>query len=324
MAEYYKFEIANWNEGTANLSLEQEAAYLRVVNAIRLSDQPITFNMFVLGGLWRCNERKAKRLLDELISLGKLRVEGGRIINDKAVEEASDLNRLRDSKKKAGKSGGIESGKARRATAEAASNDGRSAVEPASSDGRRGVGAASAHGGGDFDEENTTDKSLENNNTGEAPASTREEKRREDQRREEGGGGGGSACVREAEPNQDPQSEPFRVQLLAAMGIGPDGIAGPSKFIGGQGDMAEAQRWLDLPGMTEGAILSEIRALTASKQDGPPKSFRYFTAAMQRLSGQLTAAPLQPTAGQPARASPAHAEDPLAASIARLEQQGRI
>lgn len=138
------------------------------------------------------------------------------------------------------------------------------------------------------------------------------------------GGGGGSAYAREADPISEHQPEPFRVQLLAAMGIGPDGIVGPSKFIGGQGDMAEAKRWLDLPGMTEGAILAEIRALTASKQDGPPKSFRYFTAAMQRLSGQLTAKPLQPTAGMGARASPAHSEDQLAASIARLEQQGRI
>ena len=51
MADFYKFEIANWNEGTANLSLEQDAAFLRVVNAIRLSGQPITYNIFVLCGL---------------------------------------------------------------------------------------------------------------------------------------------------------------------------------------------------------------------------------------------------------------------------------
>ena len=113
MAEYYKFEIANWNEGTADLTLEQEAAYLRVVNAIRLADQPIAFNKFALCGLWRCNERKAKRLLDELVAAKKLRIEDGKIINDKAVDDASNLRRLRADRASAGSRGGIESGKSR-------------------------------------------------------------------------------------------------------------------------------------------------------------------------------------------------------------------
>lgn len=113
MSDFYKFEIANWNEGTANLTLEQEAAYLRIVNAIRLSEQPITFNIFVLCGLWRCNERKAKRILQELLDAGKVRIEGGKIINDKAVEDASNLRGLRVERASAGRRGGIESGKAR-------------------------------------------------------------------------------------------------------------------------------------------------------------------------------------------------------------------
>lgn len=113
MAEFYKFEIANWNEGTANLTLEQEAAYLRVVNAIRLADQPITFNKFVLCGLWRCNDRKAERLLRELVDAGKLKIEDGKIVNEKAVEDASTLARLRADRASAGRRGGIESGKSR-------------------------------------------------------------------------------------------------------------------------------------------------------------------------------------------------------------------
>lgn len=113
MAEYYKFEIANWDEGTAMLTLEQEAAYLRVINAIRLKDQPLTFNMFALCGIWRCNERKAKRLLGEIIAAGKLRIEDGKIINDKAVDDASNLRRLRADRVSAGSRGGVESGKSR-------------------------------------------------------------------------------------------------------------------------------------------------------------------------------------------------------------------
>lgn len=113
MADFYKFEIANWNEGTANLTLEQEAAYLRVVNAIRLADQPITFNKHVLCGLWRCDPRVAKRLLQALIDAGKLRVEGDRLVNDKAVKDATSLLATRQLRRTSGIAGGQASAKSR-------------------------------------------------------------------------------------------------------------------------------------------------------------------------------------------------------------------
>ena len=116
-------------------------------------------------------------------------------------------------------------------------------------------------------------------------------------------GGGGSAGEREADLDPPQQDLTEREQILAAMGVSQSGLTGPSGYIGGQGDMAEAQRWLALPGMSLPVILTEIRRIVAAKQDGPPKSFRYFTDAMQRLSGQMSAPPLQPTAGQGPRAA---------------------
>lgn len=93
MAEYYKFEIANWNEGTANLTLEQEAAYLRVVSIIRLYGQQIRPNMRVLAGLWRCNERKAKRIFAELIALQKLYLQDGLIFTEYDRNATEDMGR---------------------------------------------------------------------------------------------------------------------------------------------------------------------------------------------------------------------------------------
>ena len=118
MAEFYKHEIAKWNVATDDLTLEQEAAYFRVVSQIRLYERPFRHNLRVLSGIWRCNERKAKRLLKELIDAGKLTVESGFIIDEKAVDDASKLRQSRVEKQSAGRLGGIESGKARRKSLE--------------------------------------------------------------------------------------------------------------------------------------------------------------------------------------------------------------
>lgn len=113
MSEWYKFEPLAWDRGTDNLTLEQEAAFLRVCNAIYASDQPIAENYRVLGGLWRCNERKSKRLLSELIEAGKLTVVDGLIHNERAVYDVSIRRELRVKRQLAGVRGGIESGKSR-------------------------------------------------------------------------------------------------------------------------------------------------------------------------------------------------------------------
>ena len=113
MAEWYKLQISDWNEGTSDLTLEQEAAYLRVVNAIRQTEKPVRYDFFVLGGLWRCNERKAKRILSELVDVGKLSIDGRSIINRRAVDEASNLTRTRAERASAGSRGGFESAKSR-------------------------------------------------------------------------------------------------------------------------------------------------------------------------------------------------------------------
>lgn len=114
MAEFFKHEIAKWNVATDDLTLEQEAAYHRVVAQIRLYERPFKNNPRILCGLWRCNERRAKRLLGELIDFGVLTIEDGFIVDEKAVHDASMLRQSRVDKQSAGRAGGIESGKSRR------------------------------------------------------------------------------------------------------------------------------------------------------------------------------------------------------------------
>lgn len=114
MRDWYKMNPVDWNEGTNSLSLEQEAAYLRICNAIYIAGGPISNNAFVVAGLLRCNDRKAKRIVSELVEAGKLTIEDGSICNRRALDEVSARNRLTVGRESAGRRGGIESGKSRR------------------------------------------------------------------------------------------------------------------------------------------------------------------------------------------------------------------
>lgn len=106
MELYYKFEVSRWNNGTDDLTLEQEAAYLRIVNAIHQVGEAIKDNNKVLAGLWRCGPRKVARLKRELIEAGKIEVHGGRIWNERALEEAAKFREYREQQAKKGAKGG--------------------------------------------------------------------------------------------------------------------------------------------------------------------------------------------------------------------------
>src|SRR5690554_5669958 len=108
MSDWYKMNPVDWNDGTDDLTLEQEAAYLRLCHAIYITERPIRDNGFIVAGLLRCNERKAKRLISELVEAGKITVEHGLISNRRAAEEISTRNRTRAGRKSAGSRGGIE------------------------------------------------------------------------------------------------------------------------------------------------------------------------------------------------------------------------
>lgn len=113
MSDWYKMNPVDWNAGTDDLTLEQEAAYLRICHAIYITERPIRENWFVLAGLLRCSDRKAKRLVSELIEAGKLVVESGHIFNPRAMDEVSTRRGLSMDRSSAGRRGGIESGKTR-------------------------------------------------------------------------------------------------------------------------------------------------------------------------------------------------------------------
>lgn len=127
----------------------------------------------------------------------------------------------------------------------------------------------------------------------------------------------------------------FREQILEAIGADLSGLVGASgKMLGTQADMAEVSAWLKLPGITEAAILEEIKLVMGRKNGGPPGSFRYFTPAIQQLSGALSRPDLKPISGgsDDNRTRPHHRKsvsqgrgdgpDPALEQIARLAGLG--
>lgn len=106
MSGFYKMDPASWDFGTADLSLEQEAAYLRVINAIHKHDAGVPDNDRVLAGLFRTSTRKARALIDALIEAGKVFIEDGKIWNDRARSDLVQRGFTTISRAESGAKGG--------------------------------------------------------------------------------------------------------------------------------------------------------------------------------------------------------------------------
>jgi uncharacterized protein YdaU (DUF1376 family) len=87
MPDFYKMDPALWDVRTSNLTLEQEAAYLRIVNAIHKHKSPIPYNDRVLAGMFRVSTRKARALVNALIDAGKITSQDGHLTNERAVSD---------------------------------------------------------------------------------------------------------------------------------------------------------------------------------------------------------------------------------------------
>ena len=106
MTDFYKFDPAAWDFGTANLSLEEEAAYLRLVNAMHKHRGPIPDNDRVIAGLFRSSTRKARSLVSALVEAGKVKVENGFISNDRVISDLVHRGFVTISRAESGAKGG--------------------------------------------------------------------------------------------------------------------------------------------------------------------------------------------------------------------------
>ena len=95
MGEFYKMEYDAWDEGTVDLSLEEEAAYLRLCHQIYRRKGPVLNSAKLLCSIWRCHANRARRLLTALLQSGKISfTEDHKLTNERAsVEIANRVSR---------------------------------------------------------------------------------------------------------------------------------------------------------------------------------------------------------------------------------------
>lgn len=103
---FYKLDPAKWDFGTADLTLEEEAAYLRIVNAMHKHEDGVPDNDRVLAGMFRTSTRKARALVNSLIAAGKLEIEDGKIWNDRARSDLVQRGFTSVSRAESGAKGG--------------------------------------------------------------------------------------------------------------------------------------------------------------------------------------------------------------------------
>ena len=112
--EFYKMDFEAWDEGTIDLTLEQEAAYLRLCHQMYRRHGPIPNSKRLLCVIFRCGHVKATALLNALIQAGKIRVTEDRLLtNDRVGKELLDREYVASKRRVAGHKGGTNSGLAR-------------------------------------------------------------------------------------------------------------------------------------------------------------------------------------------------------------------
>lgn len=118
MGEFYKMDFEAWDEGTDALTLEQEAAYLRLCHQLYRRKAAIPSAPATLSRIWRCHPNKARKLLSDLIVAGKVVEREGVLSNTRVTRELDDRETRRRQQADAGHTGGTRAQENRRKSLE--------------------------------------------------------------------------------------------------------------------------------------------------------------------------------------------------------------
>lgn len=129
--EFYKMDFESWDEGTDELTLEQEAAYLRLCHQLYRRKAAIPSSPATLSRIWRCHPNKARKLLADLVEAGKIQEIDGHLSNTRVTRELDDRETRRTQQADAGHTGGTRTQENRRKSLETNDRDQADAGSPA-------------------------------------------------------------------------------------------------------------------------------------------------------------------------------------------------
>lgn len=112
--EFYRMEYEAWDEGTDEMSLELEAAYLRACHQMYRRRAAIPETLATFARIWRCHPNKARKLLDGLIEAGKLVRTPEGLTNTRVRQEIDHRETTSRQRGVYGELGGRRSGEVRR------------------------------------------------------------------------------------------------------------------------------------------------------------------------------------------------------------------
>lgn len=112
--EFYKMEYEAWDEGTDALTLELEAAYLRLCHQMYRRHGPVPSAPATLSRIWRVHPNKARKLLGDLIAAGKVVEIEGHLANTRVTRELDARETRRTQQADAGHTGGTHTQENRR------------------------------------------------------------------------------------------------------------------------------------------------------------------------------------------------------------------
>nr|WP_176024244.1 DUF1376 domain-containing protein [Brucella pseudintermedia] len=91
---YYKAYPRDFIEGTIGMSFELKAAYRLVLDLIYMQGGNLPDDARYISGLLGCTVRKWNALREELVSLGKIEINGEFLTNERAIIELETLRKL--------------------------------------------------------------------------------------------------------------------------------------------------------------------------------------------------------------------------------------
>lgn len=110
---WYRRFPDNFIAGTVGMTLEEKGAYSLVLDLMYVRGGPVPDEPRYIAGVCNCSVRKWNAIRERLISLGKIHVVDGYLVNERAEKEIENASKDAEERAESGRKGGEKSAQIR-------------------------------------------------------------------------------------------------------------------------------------------------------------------------------------------------------------------